>query len=487
MAKSAYNGKSSGKTIFVCSNCGSESPKWQGRCPDCSEWNTFSEAIAPSGTWLTKAGTGASVNKPEPITAISNGNFQRTIVPIAEFNRVLGGGIVPGSLTLIGGDPGIGKSTLLLQVSGLIAGLGKVLYVSAEESPHQIKLRADRLGIAPPDLYLLAETNIDQIIQYVEAMRPALVVIDSIQTVYVPDVPSAAGSVSQVRECTSRLMRTGKGSNIPIFLVGHVTKDGALAGPRVLEHMVDTVLYLEGDRFHQYRLLRGVKNRFGSTNEVGVFEMGGDGMIEVPNPSAAFLAERSMGIPGSAVAVTMEGTRPLLIEVQALTSTTSFGMPRRTANGIDQNRLQMLIAVLTKRVGLALYNQDIFINVVGGMKVDEPAADLAVATAIASSFRNQMVNPEAVLIGEIGLSGELRQVSQVERRLSEAHKLGFSRGFYPMSPKPPALGESFLASGLTSLSQCIEDALLGEPQLDEPQESGGRSKRKRDEDEYEDY
>ncbi len=464
------------KTIYVCQNCGSESPKWQGKCPDCGEWDTFSEAVAPSSSlsshnaWL---GSAATMSKPEPITKISNAGWNRMQVPIAEFNRVLGGGIVPGSLILIGGDPGIGKSTLLLQISGLLAASGKVLYVSAEESNQQIKLRADRLNIAPDELYLLAETNMDYILQHIEQMQPALVIIDSIQTVYVPDVSSAAGSVSQVRECTSRLMRMGKSRNIPMFLVGHVTKEGALAGPRVLEHIVDTVLYLEGDRYHQYRLLRGVKNRFGSTNEVGVFEMSSDGMIEVPNPSAAFLAERSMGIPGSAVAVTMEGTRPLLVEVQALTSTTSFGMPRRTANGVDNNRLQMLIAVLTKRVGLALSNQDIYVNVVGGMKVDEPAVDLAVATAIASSFRSQMVDPGAVFIGEIGLSGELRQVSQLERRLQEAAKLGFSKGFYPLSPKPPALATDFNGEGVASLAQTIEDALLGEPELAEMPESYG--------------
>ncbi len=464
------------KMIYVCQNCGSESPKWQGKCPDCGEWDTFSETVAPTSSggsnnhnaWL---GTAASMSKPEPITHISNADWKRTQVPIGEFNRVLGGGIVPGSLILIGGDPGIGKSTLLLQISGLLAAEGKVLYVSAEESPQQIKLRADRLNIGPDQLYLLSETNMDYILQHIEQMQPALAIIDSIQTVYVPDVSSAAGSVSQVRECTSRLMRLGKSRNIPMFLVGHVTKEGALAGPRVLEHMVDTVLYLEGDRYHQYRLLRGVKNRFGSTNEVGVFEMSGDGMIEVPNPSAAFLAERSMGIPGSAVAVTMEGTRPLLVEVQALTSTTSFGMPRRTANGVDNNRLQMLIAVLTKRVGLTLSNQDIYVNVVGGMKVDEPAVDLAVATAIASSFRNQMVDPGAVFVGEIGLSGELRQVSQLERRLLEAAKLGFNKGFYPMTPKPPALANGFNGEGVASLAQTIEDALLGEPDM--PDMGGG--------------
>ncbi len=370
---------------------------------------------------------------------------------------------VPGKENFVANDLVIHNSTLLLQVSGELAlwGDGAILYVSGEESPQQIKLRASRLGINPERLMLLSETDLDSVLGQIEALQPELVIIDSIQTMFVPDLTSAAGSVSQVRECTARLMRLAKMRNIPIFLVGHVTKEGALAGPRVLEHMVDAVLYLEGDRFHQYRLLRGVKNRFGSTNEVGVFEMGNEGMIEVTNPSAAFLAERSEGAPGAAVTVTLEGTRPILVEVQALTSSTSFGMPRRTANGIDINRLLVLTAVLTKRVGLGLSAQDIYVNIVGGLKISEPAVDLGVAVAIASSFREVPVSPEVVCIGEIGLSGELRSVGQLERRLLEAAKLGFTRAVYP-----PTVGKSklVLPKGLqgrsvATVQEAIESAL----------------------------
>lgn len=370
---------------------------------------------------------------------------------------------VPGKENFVANDLIIHNSTLLLQVSGELAlwGDGAILYVSGEESPQQIKLRASRLGINPERLMLLSETDLESILSQIDALQPELVIIDSIQTMFVPELTSAAGSVSQVRECTARLMRLAKMRNIPIFLVGHVTKEGALAGPRVLEHMVDAVLYLEGDRFHQYRLLRGVKNRFGSTNEVGVFEMGNEGMIEVTNPSAAFLAERSEGAPGASVAVTLEGTRPILVEVQALTSPTSFGMPRRTANGIDMNRLLVLTAVLTKRVGLGISAQDIYVNIVGGLKISEPAVDLAVAVAIASSFREVPVSPEVVCIGEVGLSGELRSVGQLERRLLEAAKLGFTRAIYP-----PTVGKGklVLPKGLqgrsvATLQEAIETAL----------------------------
>jgi DNA repair protein RadA/Sms len=370
---------------------------------------------------------------------------------------------VPGKENFVANDLIIHNSTLLLQVSGELAlwGDGAILYVSGEESPQQIKLRASRLGINPERLMLLSETDLDAVLAQIEALQPELVIIDSIQTMFVPDLTSGAGSVSQVRECTARLTRLAKMRNIPIFLVGHVTKEGAIAGPRVLEHMVDAVLYLEGDRFHQYRLLRGVKNRFGSTNEVGVFEMSNEGMIEVTNPSAAFLAERSEGAPGAAVAVTLEGTRPILVEVQALTSPTSFGMPRRTANGIDMNRLLVLTAVLTKRVGLGLSAQDIYVNIVGGLKISEPAVDLGVAVAIASSFREVAVSPEVVCIGEIGLSGELRSVGQLERRLIEAAKLGFTRAIYP-----PVVGKGklVLPKGLqgrsvATVQEAIETAL----------------------------
>lgn len=366
------------------------------------------------------------------LSDISSDGEQRIPVAIDEFSRVLGGGLVPGSLVLVGGDPGIGKSTLLLQVSTLHSSLqGRVLYVSAEESPQQIKLRAERLRVIPDDLLVLGETDMGQIQAHIDTVQPSMVVIDSIQTVYVPELQSAAGSVAQVRESTSRLMQFAKRSGIPVMIVGHVTKEGTIAGPRVLEHMVDAVLYLEGDRYHQYRVLRAVKNRFGSTDEVGVFEMTDGGMQEVQNPSQAFLQERSGNASGSAVAVPLEGSRPILIEVQALTTATSFGNPRRTATGFDLNRLQMLIAVLQQRVGYNLATHDVFINVVGGLRVGEPAVDLGVIAAVASSHAGRSVDRHTVFIGEVGLSGELRSVSQLDRRLNEAQKLGFKRAIIP--------------------------------------------------------
>jgi len=383
---------------------------------------------------------------------------------MVELARVLGGGIVPGSGVLIGGDPGVGKSTLLIQLCSLLARRGaKVLYVSGEESAQQIKMRARRLSIADETLYVLAETHLESILARIEQLQPALVVIDSIQSVYSDLLDSAAGSISQVRDCTTHLLRLAKAQSIPVFLVGHVTKEGAIAGPRVLEHMVDTVLYLEGERFHAYRLLRAAKNRFGSTNEVGVFEMSEAGLVEVTNPSEAFLSERLPNAAGSSIAVTMEGTRPLLVEVQALASPTSFSQPRRTANGVDFNRLLLLVAVLSKRVGIRLSDQDIFANVVGGLQVREPAADLAVALAIASSFRNTPVAADLVAIGEVGLSGELRSVSQLARRLNEAAKLGFTRALVPKSSRKPRGGESFPDNveviGVRSISDALEVAL----------------------------
>jgi DNA repair protein RadA/Sms len=400
-------------------------------------------------------------SQPQPLPRIAAEKFRRIHVPFEEFNRVLGGGIVPGSLVLIGGDPGIGKSTLLLQIAGMAAAtLEKVLYISAEESVHQVKMRADRLGINNHNLFLLSETNLGSVLGSITNLAPQMVVVDSIQTVYLDGVASAAGSVSQVRECTLQLMRLAKSTSLPMFIVGHVTKEGAIAGPRVLEHIVDTVLYLEGERFHAYRLLRATKNRFGSTNEVGVFEMGGEGMLEVDNPSQAFLTERSHSSVGSAVVVTLEGTRPILVEIQALTTTTSFGLPRRTANGIDFNRLLLLSAVLSKRIGLALSNQDIFVNVVGGLKVAEPAADLGVATAITSSLRDARIDPEAVLIGEIGLNGELRSVNQIQRRLNEAAKLGFRRGIIPKtSGKMKLDAQGLELAAVSSLEGALEAAL----------------------------
>jgi DNA repair protein RadA/Sms len=378
-----------------------------------------------------------------------------------EFNRVLGGGLVPGSLVLIGGDPGIGKSTLLLQMSAGLAMTGSVLYISGEESAQQIKLRASRLRIPGENLYILTETNMTAIVEHTQQMSPQYVVVDSIQTMYMDELQSAPGSVSQVRECAARFQEVAKGRNIPVFLIGHVTKTGAIAGPRVLEHIVDTVLYLEGEQFHTYRLLRSVKNRFGATNEIGIFEMGDTGLSEVPNPSEAFLAERLPNAAGSSIAITLEGTRPLLVEVQALASTTSFGNPRRTANGVDFNRLLLIVAVLTKRVGIRLADQDVFVNVIGGLQIDEPASDLAVATAIASSFRNTPVAADMALVGEVGLSGELRAVGHLETRLKEAAKLGFKRCLLPASSQLKQLKEPPLELiRARSLSDALEAALI---------------------------
>jgi DNA repair protein RadA/Sms len=373
-------------------------------------------------------------SKPQRLRETDMTEEERLFVPVAEFNRVMGGGIVPGSITLIGGEPGIGKSTLLLQVSATLANeTGTVLYVSGEESARQIKMRADRLSLDAEDLFLLTETNLNTILEHIKQVSPTIVIIDSIQTVYAEELDSSPGLVSQVRECASRLQALAKSSGISVFLVGHVTKEGSIAGPKVLEHIVDTVLYLEGDPFQAFRLLRSVKNRFGATSEVGVFEMQGAGMVEVPNPSEIFLAERVINAPGSAIAVTMEGTRPLVVEVQALTSPTSFGNARRTPNGVDLNRLLLISAVMTKRVGLRLHEQDIFVNVVGGLRVDEPASDLAMALALASSYTDKPLPADLIMVGEIGLSGEIRAVSQLALRLNEASKIGFKRAIIPRS------------------------------------------------------
>jgi DNA repair protein RadA/Sms len=435
-----------------------------GRCPDCGEWNTLVETIVErkSAHSRKRTLTPAHQSQPQLLRDVVADGFKRVSLTMGELDRVLGGGLVPGSLVLIGGDPGIGKSTLLLQASGAVAAADKpVLYVSGEESAQQIKLPAERLGLAGDGLYLLTETNVEAIINHLEQLQPRLVVIDSVQTVYLDELDSAAGSVSQVRESAARLMQVAKGHGIPVFLIGHVTKAGAIAGPRVLEHIVDTVLYLEGDRFHAYRLLRCVKNRFGASSEVGVFEMRDIGMAEVTNPSEAFLAERLLNAAGSAIAVTLEGTRPLLVEIQALSSTTSFGNPRRTANGIDFNRLLLLVAVLSKRVGVRLSDQDVFVNVIGGLRVGEPAVDLAVACSIASSFRDVPVAADLALVGEVGLSGELRAVSQLEARLKEAAKLGFKRCLVPRSRhldqlKPPGLE----VVSARSLTETLEIALI---------------------------
>ena len=401
------------------------------------------EMIAPPAASIQKAGrTFSSGTSPRRLVEIESDAEDRMALSIGEFARVLGGGIVPGSIVLIGGDPGIGKSTLLLQVALELARDRVILYISGEESERQIKMRAMRLqrqgevesgetAEMPQDLFLVTETNLHTIFDHVTEINPALVIVDSVQTAYLPELESSAGSVSQVRECASRLRELAKSSGIAVFLIGHVTKEGTIAGPRVLEHIVDTVLYLEGDRFQSYRLLRSVKNRFGATSEVGVFEMRERGMVEITNPSEAFLAERMVNTPGSAIAVTMEGTRPLLVEIQGLTSPTVFGNPRRTPNGIDINRLLLTVAVLTRRMGLRLGEQDVFVNVVSGIKISEPAADLAVAAAVSSSIRDQSVRADTVLIGEIGLSGELRMVGQMPARLREAAKLGFSTAIVP--------------------------------------------------------
>jgi len=430
-------------TRYVCQQCSRVSASYMGKCPQCGSFNSMVEEVvheaAPAKNASAARGLGGRTS-PRKIGDVAVAAEPRIEVPIGEFSRVLGGGIVPGSIVLVGGDPGIGKSTLMLQMTLAMAGKKRVLYISGEESERQIKMRADRLmvgaqGLAPqpfPDeLFLVTETNLQTILDHVREVKPDLLIVDSIQTVYLPEFESSAGSVSQVRECSSQLRELAKSQGVSVFIIGHVTKEGAIAGPRVLEHIVDTVLYLEGDRFQAYRLLRSVKNRFGATAEVGVFEMRENGLVEVPNPSEVFLAERMVNVPGSAIAVTMEGTRPLLVEIQGLTSATQFGNARRNPNGVDYNRLMMLAAVLTRRAGVKLVEQDIYVNVVGGMKIDEPAADLAVAAAIASSMKDLPVRADAVLIGEIGLAGELRLPAQMQTRLREAQKLGFKTAIVP--------------------------------------------------------
>lgn len=420
------------KTKFMCQECGYETPKWMGRCPSCTNWNTLVEE-----TFSKQRSTG--VNRPisqeqAPISIlkVEGGDEPRYLTEMGEFNRVLGGGIVHGSLVLVGGDPGIGKSTLLLQISAELAKQSlKVLYVSGEESAMQTKLRADRLGVKEENVFLLCETNLDWIEEAVEKMQPHVLIIDSIQTVYHPDVSSAPGSVSQVRECTGAFMRWAKTRGIATLLVGHVTKEGSIAGPRLLEHMVDCVLYFEGERHQTYRMLRAVKNRFGSTNEIGIFEMLDTGLGEVLNPSELFLSQRPLGAAGSSVVSSMEGTRPVLVELQALVSPTTFPSPRRMATGFDYNRLTLIMAVLEKRMGIFLQNQDAYLNVAGGVKLDEPAVDLAVAVSIVSSFRDQPIQPYDVFFGEIGLTGEVRAVSKADQRIREAQKLGFKRVIMP--------------------------------------------------------
>ena len=425
------------KSIFFCQNCGHEESKWLGQCPACGEWNTFVEERIDSGVTKGTAAASRAVRdsvreaKVMPLTEVTANDDARGETGIRELDRVLGGGIVPGSLVLVGGDPGIGKSTLLLQVCQRMARMKKILYISGEESQAQIKLRANRMGKFTPNLLLLCETNLETIRGVIEKERPELVINDSIQTMYSEDVSSAPGSVSQVRESTNIFMQLAKGLCIPIFIVGHVTKEGTVAGPRVLEHMVDTVLYFEGDRHASYRILRAVKNRFGSTNEIGVFEMRQDGLAEVENPSEYMLSGKPENASGSVVACSMEGTRPILIEIQALVCRSNFGMPRRTAAGTDYNRVNLLMAVLEKRLGLSLGNCDAYVNIAGGIRMNEPAIDLGIVMAIMSSYRNRPIDEKTIVFGEVGLSGEVRAVSMPEQRVNEAKKLGFETCILP--------------------------------------------------------
>ena len=457
---------------YVCQDCGYTNPGYLGRCPNCGNWDTLVEEqvekISAASTSSFSRFNATSV--PQSIHNIQSDEEKRIKLKNQEFSRVLGGGLVPGSINLIGGDPGIGKSTLLLQIALELANSIQVLYVSGEESERQIKMRADRLRRdmdrnpipLPENLLLVTETNLEAILDHTDAIKPGLLIVDSIQTSYLPQLDSSAGSVSQVRESASLLREYAKRTGISIFLIGHVTKEGTIAGPRVLEHIVDTVLYLEGDRYQAYRLLRSVKNRFGATSEVGVFEMQEGGLIEISNPSEAFLAERMVNAPGSSIAVTMEGTRPILVEIQGLTNPTTFGNPRRTPNGIEFNRLLLITAVLSRRAGIKLTDQDVFVNVVGGLKISEPAADLAVATAIASSAKDIPVKADTILIGEIGLSGELRMASRTSERLGEAAKLGFQSAIIPKRLRSGggSWPDNIDVIEVRSLSQALKKALV---------------------------
>ncbi len=419
------------KVQYACQSCGAISPRWVGRCNECSSWNSFIEEVVQPST-NRKSESQKSIGAPVSLSKISFSQEERTTVDSQEFNRVLGGGIVPGSVILIGGDPGIGKSTLMLQEAVRLSRQElPVLYVTGEESARQTKLRSQRLGLDSEHLFVLPETDLNNVCNAIEKMSPGLVIVDSIQTVFQPAYESSPGSISQVRECALEFSNIAKKKNIAVFLIGHVTKEGYLAGPKVLEHMVDVVLHFEGDRDHFYRILRSVKNRFGSTREIAVFEMTESGLQEVSNPSALFLAQRKKNISGSSVICTVEGTRPLLVEIQALATATNYGLPQRTATGIDAKRLSLLLAVLEKRVGLGLGSYDVFVNAAGGVRIDEPSADLGILVSIASSFKEQVVDPQAVIVGEVGLGGEIRAVPQIEKRIDEASKLGFKAAVIP--------------------------------------------------------
>ena len=447
------------RTVYICQECGARAPKWEGRCPQCTQWNTLVAAPKPArsgrDTWLA-----AGPAQVQELSQVTIANAPRTLTASGELDRVLGGGIVPGSLVLMAGDPGIGKSTILLQTCAHLASQGqRALYVSGEESSQQVKLRAERLGISGHALLFLAETEIDEILARLEESSPSLVVVDSVQTMTSQDSPSAPGAVAQVRECTRRLMRWAKERGVPMFLAGHVTKDGSVAGPRVLEHMVDVVLYLEGDTLSSYRILRAVKNRFGSTNEVGIFAMGGQGMRDVEDPSTLFLSQRGEVTPGSTVIATLEGTRPLLAEVQALTTPTVFAQPRRTATSVDFQRLVLVAAVIGKRLGVSLGSQDVIVNIAGGLHVDEPAADLGMALSMVSSFRNVPCDPATVVVGEVGLGGETRPVPQLERRLNEARRLGFKRAIIPAAQRADAHGSSLEIAAVSTVGEAVRKAL----------------------------
>jgi DNA repair protein RadA/Sms len=446
------------KIIFACQSCGYQSPKWLGKCPDCEQWNTLVEerierAPHPRGGLALSAAEVAS-----PLSAISPAEKPRLPSGIREFDRVLGGGLVRGSVVLIGGDPGIGKSTLLLQAFAALSQGGQTcLYVSGEESRQQIKLRAERLGITSSKLLLLSETSLERILDQVQKVNPAILVVDSIQTIFTSSLPSAPGSIGQVRECSGAIIVLAKKTGLSTFLIGHVTKDGSIAGPRVLEHMVDTVLYFEGEGGHSFRILRAVKNRFGSTNEIGVFEMKEAGLREVSNPSEIFLMERPLGVPGSVVVCSMEGTRPILVELQSLVTSSFLAIPRRTTIGVDHNRVALLTAVLEKKMGIALFNQDIFVNVAGGVRVSEPAVDLGIVAAVASSYQDKPIDPKTVLLGEIGLAGEVRGIAQAEARVKEASKLGFERCVLPRTNSAQLSHLSGVElTGVGSLAECWE-------------------------------